>query len=232
MLENHPVVSHDEWIAARTAFLAKEKEFTRQRDELSRQRRQLPWERIEKEYVFEGPTGNESLSDLFESRSQLIVYHFMFAIDWNAGCPHCSRWADSFNGAIVHLNHRDVTFVAISHAPYAKLAAYEKRMGWTFKWLSSFDSDFNDDFDVAFTPEEVASHQAFYNFTIQDPLAPEREGTSVFYKNERGEIFRTYSTYARGIDMMNVEYQYLDLTPKGRDEGDRGPYWVRRHDEY
>lgn len=229
---NHPVVSHDEWIAARTAFLAKEKELTRLRDEVSAQRRELPWERVAKEYVFDGPDGKESLADLFANRSQLVVYHFMFAIDWNAGCPHCSHWADSFNGAISHLNARDVSFVAVSHAPYEKLAAYHRRMGWTFKWMSSFANDFNRDFDVAFTPEEVASHRAFYNFTMQDPRAPEREGITVFYKNDAGEIFRTYSTYARGIDAMCVDYQYVDLTPKGRDEGDRGPYWVRRHDEY
>lgn len=231
-IKKHPVVSREEWLKARTAFLKKEKEFTRQRDDLSRQRRELPWMKVDKTYVFDGPRGKETLQQLFENRSQLIVYHFMFAPDWDAGCPHCSHWADNFNGVIVHLNHRDVTMVAISHAPYRKLAAYEKRMGWTFKWLSSHDSDFNFDYHVSFTPEELKRKKALYNFTTQDPGSPEREGTSVFYKDPSGAVFRTYSAYARGIDMMNVDYQYLDLVPKGRDEGGRGPFWVRRHDEY
>jgi predicted dithiol-disulfide oxidoreductase (DUF899 family) len=229
---NNKVVSHDEWLSARKALLAKEKEFTHQRDDLSRQRRELPWEAVTRNYMFEGRDGKQSLSDLFDGRSQLIVYHFMFARDWDAGCEHCSRWADSFNGAIVHLNQRDVTMIAVSHAAWKKLAAYEKRMGWTFKWMSSFDSDFNYDYNVAFTPQELAGKKAFYNFTIQDPGVEEREGISVFYKDDAGKIFHTYSAYARGIDMMNVDYQYLDLVPKGRDEGGRGPDWVRRHDEY
>jgi predicted dithiol-disulfide oxidoreductase (DUF899 family) len=172
------------------------------------------------------------LSELFASRSQLIVYHFMFAPDWDAGCPHCSRWADNFNGIIVHLNQRDVTMIAVSRAPYQKLAAYRKRMGWTFKWMSSAGTDFNFDCHVSFTPEETAKKKAFYNFKMQDPGVSDREGVSVFYKDPDGRLFRTYSTYARGIDMLNVDYHYLDLVPKGRDEGDRGPFWVRRHDEY
>ena len=232
MIENHQVVPRREWIEARLRLLAREKEFTRLRDELSRARRELPWERVEKTYVFEGPQGRETLPDLFDGRSQLVIYHFMFGPDWDAGCPHCSRWADSFNGAIIHLNQRDVTMIAVSRAPYAKLAAYQKRMGWSFKWVSSFGTDFNFDHQASFTPEEVAKKEAFYNFTRQDPDASEREGVSVFYKDRAGSVFRTYSTYARGIDMLNVDYQYLDLVPRGRDEGDRGPYWVRRHDEY
>src|SRR5262249_45582324 len=182
-INNHRIVSHEEWLSARSALVGKEKEFTRLRDDLNRQRRELPWEKVEKAYIFDGPNGKESLADLFEGRSQLIVYHFMFGADWDAGCPHCSFWADNFDKAIIHMNHRDVTFAAISRAAYAKLAAYEKRMGWNFKWLSSGGSDFNRDFLVAFTPEEVAKKQAFYNYTIQNPMSTEREGASVFYKN-------------------------------------------------
>ena len=156
----------------------------------------------------------------------------MFGPGWGEGCPHCSRWADSFDGAIVHLNQRDVTMVAVSRAPYAELAAYHKRMGWRFKWLSSSGSDFNFDFNVSFTPEEVKRKKALYNFVEQDPGVSEREGVSVFFEDAKGNVLRTYSTYARGIDALNVDYQYLDLVPKGRDERGRGPFWVRRHDEY
>ncbi len=230
-MEKHSVVSRAEWEEARKRLLTEEKDFTRARDRLSQHRRELPWEPVEKSYVFQGPNGTETLSDLFDGRSQLIVYHFMFGADWPAGCPHCSHWADSFDRAIVHLNHRDVTVAAVSRAAFAKLDAYKKRMGWSFKWVSSGGSDFNRDFGVAFTPEEVAAKKADYNFTIQDPRSTEREGISVFCKDDSG-LYRTYSCYARGIDMMNVDYQYLDLVPKGRDEGGRGPFWVRRHDEY
>jgi predicted dithiol-disulfide oxidoreductase (DUF899 family) len=232
MRAQHKVVSNEEWIEARKKLLAKEKEFTRQRDKLSEERRDLPWERVTKEYLFVGPSGKETLPELFDGRSQLIVYHFMFGSDWDAGCPHCSRWADNFNGIIVHLNQRDVTMIAVSRAPYRKLAAYKKRMGWTFKWVSSSDTDFNFDYHVSFTPEESAAKKALYNFTLQDPGVTEREGVSVFYKDAKGDVFHTYSAYARGIDMLNVDYHYLDIVPKGRDEGSRGPYWVRRHDEY
>ena len=228
----HTIVSQDEWLAARKALLAKEKEFNKGRDALSAARRALPWVKVDKTYAFDGPNGKQTLGDLFDGRSQLIVYHFMFGPDWQAGCPHCSHWADNFNGIIVHLNQRDVTMVAVSRAPFAKLDAYRKRMGWTFKWVSSLESDFNFDFNVSFTPAEVTAKNALYNFTRQNPEVSEREGVSVFFKDERGDIFRTYSTYARGIDMLSVDYNYLDLVPKGRDEGDRGPFWVRRHDEY
>jgi predicted dithiol-disulfide oxidoreductase (DUF899 family) len=228
----HTIVSEDEWLAARKALLAKEKEFTKARDALSAARRALPWVKVEKRYSFDGPNGKQTLAELFDGRSQLIVYHFMFGPDWEAGCPHCSHWADNFNGIIVHLNQRDVTMVAVSRAPYVKLAAYEKRMGWTFKWLSSLETEFNFDFHVSFTPEEVAAKDALYNFQRQDPSVGEREGVSVFFKDPAGAVFHTYSTYARGIDMLSVDYNYLDLVPKGRDEGDRGPFWVRRHDEY
>jgi predicted dithiol-disulfide oxidoreductase (DUF899 family) len=232
MAGRHKVVSSDEWLEARKQLLTKEKEFTRLRDQLSRQRRDLPWEAVTKQYVFEGPNGKTTLAELFDGRTQLIVYHFMFDPSWEAGCPHCSRWADNFNGIIVHLNQRDVTMVAVSHAPYSKLAAYRKRMGWSFNWVSSSATDFNFDYHVSFTPEEMARKQAFYNFTLQNPDCPEREGVSVFCKGPKDSVFHTYSTYARGIDMLNVDYHYLDLTPKGRDEAGRGPFWVRRHDEY
>ena len=228
----HPVVSHEEWVAARTAFLAKEKEFTRQRDELSRQRRELPWERVEKEYEFDGPNGKVSLSDLFGKRSQLIVYHFMFPPEWEAGCPHCSFWADNFNEIIPHLNQRDAAMVAISRAPREKLDAFEQRMGWTFQWLSSGGSDFNYDFGASFAPEQ--STERVYNYGTNTPGRSDREGMSVFYKNEQGEIFHTYSAYARGIDMFNTAYHYLDACPKGRDE-DSLPFvqaWVKHHDRY
>lgn len=226
------IVSQAEWLTARKALLAKEKEFTNARDALSAERRALPWVKIDKSYVFDGPNGKQSLAELFDGRSQLIVYHFMFGPEWQAGCPHCSHWADNFNSIIVHLNQRDVTMIAISRAPYAKLAAYEKRMGWSFKWMSSLENDFNFDFHVSFTPDEVAAKDAMHNFKRQDPKVSEREGVSIFFKDETGAVFHTYSTYERGIDMLSVDYNFLDLVPKGRDEGGRGPYWVRRHDEY
>jgi predicted dithiol-disulfide oxidoreductase (DUF899 family) len=228
----HAVVPHPQWIAARKELLAREKEFTRLRDELARQRRELPWEAVTRDYVFDGPDGRESLAQLFEGRSQLVTYHFMFAPEWEAGCPQCSRWADNFNAIGVHLNQRDVTLIAVSRAPYAKLAAYRRRMGWSFKWVSSFGSEFNFDLGVSFTPEQLAQKQACYNFGTLEPGSSEREGISVFFRDQAGGVFHTYSTYARGIDMLSLDYHYLDLVPKGRDEGGRGPYWVRRHDEY
>jgi len=229
---SNAIVSHEEWLAARTAFLEKEKEFTRLRDELSAQRRALPWEEVTKEYVFDGPDGKASLSDLFDGRSQLVVYHFMFLPEWEAGCPHCSFWADSFNDSIIHLNHHDVSMVVISRAQQAKLAAYEKRMGWSFKWYSAHDSDFNYDFYASFTPEELAKKEGYFNYRRQNPGISDREGMSVFYKDESGRIFHTYSTYARGIDIVNPAYNILDMTAKGRDEAQGNQYWIRRHDEY
>ncbi len=194
------------------------------RDQLSKQVRDLPWEAVTKEYVFDGPEGRQNLADLFGGRSQLIVYHFMFGPDWEAGCPHCSRWADNFNGIIMRLNHRDVSMIAVSRAPYVKLAEYKKRMGWTFKWVSSFETAFNFDFHVSFSAKEMAKKKAFYNFTVQGPGSPEREGVSVFFKDAENKVFHTYSTYARGIEMVNLDYRYLDLVPKGREEGGRGPF--------
>jgi predicted dithiol-disulfide oxidoreductase (DUF899 family) len=232
MASGHQVVSSQKWLAARKKLLVKEKALTRLADKLSRERRALPWEAVTKDYAFEGPNGRETLAQLFDGRGQLVVYHFMFGPDWNAGCPHCSRWADNFNGVIVHLNQRDVTMIAVSRAPYEKLAAYKQRMGWSFKWVSSFGTDFNFDFHVSFTPEEMKSKKAFYNFKMQNPDAPEREGVSVFTKDAKGRVFRAYSTFARGIEALNLDYKYLDIVPKGRDEAGRGPFWVRRHDEY
>lgn len=228
------VVSHEDWLAARIELLAKEKEFNKLRDALSRQRRELPWEKVEKHYVFEGTNGKETLSDLFAGKSQLIVYHFMFDPNWEAGCKSCSFWADNFNGIDVHLKHRDTSFLAISRAPYEKLKAYHRRMSWSFKWVSSFGNEFNFDYYVSFTPEQVAS-EGYSNYAKTKPWGPEIVGISVFYKHESGEIFHTYSCYSRGVDMLNGTYHYLDLTPKGRDEKGQGSNpqaWVRRHDEY
>lgn len=231
MAEDHRIVEHDEWLEARRALLAREKEFTRLRDEIGRQQRALPWEPVEKEYVFDGPDGRETLAELFDGHSQLIVYHFMFAPEDDAGCPHCSFWADSFDANVVHLKARDVTMVAISRAPLAKLAAYRERMGWSFKWLSSGGTDFNHDYGVSFEPDETDDR--VYNFATIVPGLADREGMSVFTKHDDGRLFRTYSTYARGIDMLNAAYNYIDLVPKGRDEEGRAPqFWVRRHDEY
>jgi len=227
----HRIVSHDAWIEARNALLAKEKAFTRERDALSRARRELPWEKVEKRYVFETHSGPRTLDELFDGRSQLVVYHFMFAPDWKEGCPHCSFWADNFNGVVVHLRQRDVTMLAISRAPLAKIDAFKKRMGWTFKWVSSGGTDFNYDFTASFTPEAVASKAALYNYSTLAPGTTDREGVSVFYKDHSGVIFHTYSSYARGIDLLNTAYNYLDLVPKGRDEIEH-PGWVRHHDRY
>ncbi len=232
-MEQHRVVSNQEWAEARKDLQVKEKEFTRLRAQLAEQRRALPWEAVTKDYVFEGPDGTVTLPELFGGHSQLIVYHFMFDPTWDDGCPHCSFWADNFDGAPVHLAARDVTLTAVSRAPLAKIAAYKKRMGWTFPWVSSFTSDFNYDFGASFTPQALAGHTAVYNYGSTDPGLEDREGISVFFREPTGEVFHTYSTYARGIDMVNGTYQFLDLVPKGRDEPEGDPqFWVRRHDEY
>lgn len=228
----HAIVSRAEWIEARQRLLAREKAFTRERDQLSQVRRDLPWVEVTKTYAFDTADGTRTLADLFNGRGQLIVYHFMFAPDWKAGCSHCSFWADNFDGVIVHLNQRDTSMVAVSRAPLAKLDAYKKRMGWHFNWVSSGRTDFNADFNVSFSEDEMANKKAFYNFQLQDPGETDREGVSVFAKDDDGRLFHTYSAYARGIDLINTAYNCLDLTPKGRDEGGRGPFWVRRHDEY
>ena len=228
----HDIVSHDAWLAARRELLAKEKAFTKLSDDMSALQRALPWERVTKDYAFEGAQGRQSLGDLFGAKRQLIVYHFMFHPDDKAGCPHCSLRADGFGGIPVHLAHRDVSFVAVSRAPYDKLAAYQKRMGWNFTWVSSGGSDFNYDYQASFTPEEMQARRALYNFEVRDPKAREREGHSIFYKDDAGAIYHTYSCYDRGNDKLNIHYHYLDLVPNGRDEGGRGPFWVKRKDEY
>jgi predicted dithiol-disulfide oxidoreductase (DUF899 family) len=229
----HPIVTHEEWLDARKALLLEEKEFTRRRDELNRRRRALPWEPVTAEYVFASEHGPQKLAELFDGRTQLVVYHFMFPPDWEAGCPSCSFWADSFDANVVHLAARDTRLVAISKAPLDKLLAYRRRMGWSFHWVSSFDNDFNRDFGVGFSPEE--QEIPAYNYGANVPGMAEREGVSVFFRDPDGSVFHTYSAYARGIDLLNAAYNYIDLTPKGRDEegqGDFPQFWVRRHDEY
>jgi len=229
----HTVVSQDQWLAARKALLAKEKEFTRARDALSAERRALPWVKVDKNYVFDGPAGKQTLADLFEGRSQLIVYHFMLGPGWKDGCPSCSFLADHFDGAAIHLAQRDVTLVVVSRAPLAEIEAYQKRMGWKFKWVSSFGTDFNHDFHVSFTPEEMAN-EAVYNYAKGKIPAEELPGLSAFIKDDLGTVFHTYSTYARGLDILVGAYNFLDFAPKGRDE-EQLPWtmaWVRRHDEY
>ncbi|NHC42203.1 DUF899 family protein [Bacillus sp. MM2020_1] len=227
-MEKHKVVPKDQWIEARKELLRKEKEFTKLRDEITQQRRDLPWEAVEKSYIFDGPSGKMSLADLFSSRSQLIVYHFMFNPSWDQGCKHCSFWADHYSGMLPHLNHRDVSFVCISRAPLEKLEAFKKRMGWEFPWYSSQNTDFNYDFQASFSEEGVEKKEVYYNYTLQNPMSTDREGVSIFYKNDEGGLFHTYSTYARGIDMLNITYQFLDLVPKGRQD-DRG---LRHRDQY
>lgn len=234
MAESHRIVSREEWVEVRKKLLAKEKEFTRLRDRLSAERRELPWVRVDKDYVFDGPAGKESLAQLFEGRSQLVVYHFMFGPDWDVGCKSCSFWADNFNGIVAHLNQRDVTLVAISRAPLTTLQAFARRLGWSFKWLSSLGCDFNFDYQVSFTPEALAKGEVIYNYAKSAMSMSELPGISVFFKDPRGGIFHTYSCYARGLDMLNTAYHYLDLVPKGRDEAGL-PYpmsWVRHRDQY
>jgi len=241
-MTDHQVVSRDEWIDARRRLLAKEKDFLRLRDELSRERRELPWELVEKEYTFEGEHGTRTLSELFDDRGQLVVYHAMFNPDtagpnttWTADAPcmSCSFWMDNFNGVTVHLNHRDITMVAISRARYPAIAAYRKRMGWSFPWCSAAGSDFNFDYGVSFTEEELAVGQVNYNYRATSFPMSEAPGASVFRKDGEGRVFHTYSTYGRGLDMVNVAYHYMDLVPKGRDEDERGQGgWLHRRDEY
>jgi predicted dithiol-disulfide oxidoreductase (DUF899 family) len=237
----HEVVTHDEWLAARKKHLAKEKEFTRARDQLSKERRELPWELVEKEYTFEGENGQQTLAEIFDGRSQLIIYHAMFNPEtagehtsWttHAACHACSFWMDNFNGITTHVNHRDVTMAAVSRAPYSRIAAYRERMGWSFPWYSSAGSDFNFDYHVSFTADELGAGDVDYNYRPTRWSGTEAPGISVFM--EDGErIYHTYSTYERGLDMLNVAYHYIDLVPKGRDEGEGGlGEWVRRRDEY
>ena len=230
----HEVVSKEKWTAARKALLAKEKELTRQRDEISRRRRELPWVKVEKEYVFDGPQGKQTLAELFGGRNQLIVYHFMFGPGWAEGCKSCSFLADHFDGSVVHLAHRDVTLLAVSRAPLAQIEAFKKRMGWRFLWVSSHGNDFNFDYHVSFTKDEMAKGKVEYNYQMSGFPSDEAPGASVFYKDRNGEVFHTYSSYARGLDMLLGAYHFLDLTPKGRDEEGltHTMAWVRHHDRY
>jgi len=233
-MTDHQVVSREDWIEARRALLAKEKEFTRLRDQLSQQRRELPWVGVDKPYTFEGSNGAETLPQLFDGRSQLLVYHFMYGPNSDTPCKSCSFWADNIERNVVHLNARDVTFVVISRAPLAKLEAFKKRMGWTFKWVSSGKSDFNFDYNVSW-PDGAASARDTYNYAPKTWDGTEMPGISVFCKDESGTVFHTYSCYSRGIDMMNSTYQYLDLVPNGRGEADQKPHamaWVRYRDSY
>ncbi len=241
--EKHPVLSHKDWLAARTELLLAEKKFTKLRDKLTQQRRDLPWEKVEKEYAFRGAKGRQTLAELFDGRGQLVVYHAMFdpanaASDtpWteDAACAACSFWIDNFVSVIVHLNQRDVTLVAASRAPFSTIAAYMERMGWSFNWVSSGDSDFNFDYGVSFRPIDIEQgNDVYYNYRSEPNFASEREGLSVFSRDDDDNIFHTYSAYARGIDMVNAAYHYLDLVPKGRDESVVGKLgWVQRHDEY
>ncbi len=230
----HKIVPQDEWLAARKSFLAAEKEFTRARDQLSRQRRELPWVKVDKSYVFDGPNGRQTLADLFDGRSQLMIYHFMLGPGWEQGCPSCSYLADHFDGAAVHLAHRDVTFLVVSRAPLGEIETFQKRMGWRFKWMSSFGNDFNRDYHVSFGKDELEKKQVYYNYEVTSFPAEEAPGLSVFIKNEAGEVFHTYSTYGRGLDILVGTYNMLDLAPKGRDEDSLAfsMSWVRHHDRY
>lgn len=227
------IVSHAEWVAARKEFLKKEKEFTHLRDELSRQRRELPWEKVEKQYVFDGTNGKQTLAELFDDRHQLVIYHFMFGPGWKEGCPSCSYLSDSFDGATIHLTHRDTTFAVVSRATLPEIESFKRRMGWTFPWYSSHGSEFNYDFQVSASKEETASGKVYYNYEETEFPSDERPGMSVFFK-QNGEVFHTYSTYARGLDILVPTYNLLDLTAKGRDE-EGLPHtmaWVRHHDRY
>ena len=232
-MQPHTIVSRDEWIATRKALLAKEKELTRLRDKLNAERRALPWVKVEKTYVFDTLDGKRTLADLFNEKSQLLVYHFMLGPGWEEGCPSCSYLADHFDGSVIHLAHRDVAFVVVSRAPLPEVEAFRRRMGWQFSWVSSFGSDFNFDYYVSFRADEVGA-EGDYNYERQEIGSDEMPGASVFYKDASGDVFHTYSAYARGLDILIGAYNLLDLTPKGRDEADL-PWtmaWLRHHDRY
>lgn len=232
-VKEHKVVSPKAWLAARKRLLVREKKFSKLRDQLNRQRRDLPWVKVDKKYVFEGPDGRKTLSELFGARSQLIVYHFMFGPGWGDGCPHCSFWADHYDNVNVHLGQRDTALAVISRAPWEEIEPFKQRMGWQFNWLSSNGNDFNFDFHVSFTPEEIKRGTAVYNYVRLDMDIDEREGVSAFYQDRKGDIYHTYSAYARGIDLLNTTYNFLDLTAKGRDENPEAAQdWVRYHDQY
>lgn len=233
-IENPKVVSDAEWLAARKDLLAKEKEFTRQRDALSAERRKMPWVKVEKNYVFDSEQGKKTLADLFGGKSQMVVYHFMLGPGWEEGCPSCSFLGDHFDGTLVHLAHRDVTLTAVSRAPFSQIETFKKRMGWRFPWVSSYGSDFNPDYNVSFTKDELAKGKVYYNYQEAPFPSEEAPGASVFYKDEIGGVFHTYSTYGRGLDILLGAYNFLDLVPKGRDEDALkfSMAWVRHHDKY
>jgi predicted dithiol-disulfide oxidoreductase (DUF899 family) len=233
-MPEHKVVSKEEWLEARKAHLANEKKLTRLRDALSAERRELPWVRVEKEYVFDAPGGTETLAELFDDRSQLIVQHFMFGPDWTEGCVGCSFQADHIDGATVHLAHRDVTVVVVSRAPLPRIEAFKRRMGWRFKWVSSYGSDFNYDYHVSFRKEDLAKGKVFYNYELRELQSEDLPGVSVFFRDSTGEVYHTYSSYDRGDELLIGTYNYLDLVPKGRDETRLSPpmAWVRHHDRY
>jgi predicted dithiol-disulfide oxidoreductase (DUF899 family) len=230
----HAIVSPEEWLAARKELLKKEKQLTRLRDQLSAERRELPWMKVEKPYIFDGSDGEETLDDLIDGRSQLIVYHFMFGPGWGEGCKSCSFVSDHFDGMTAHLNARDVSMAVVSRAPLKELQAFKKRMGWRFKWVSSYGNDFNYDYHVSFTEDEMSKGNVYYNYGLQEFSSEEAPGISVFYKDEAGNIFHTYSSYERGLDMLMGTYNYLDLVPKGRNEDALAftMEWVRHHDRY
>jgi len=234
-MTTHPIVTQEQWIQARRALLAKEKELTRQHDQIAQQRRELPWVKVEKNYTFDTPRGKATLADLFAGRSQLLIYHFMFGPEWKEGCPSCSFISDHIDGAVPHLAARDVTLTMVSRAPLAKIDAFKRRMGWHFPWASSFGSDFNYDYHASFKPEQLAAGKVDYNFTMQKFPSEEAPGASVFFKDPgSGEIYHTYSTYGRGLDALIGAYTLLDMVPKGRDEAGL-PFemaWVRHHDRY
>ncbi len=233
-IEHPKVVSQAEWVAARKELLKKEKELTKSRDAVARERRELPLVKVDKEYVFDASAGKKSLSELFDGRSQLIVYHFMFGPEWKEGCPSCSFLMDHTDGALVHLGQRDVSFLAVSRAPMPKIEEFKKRVGWRFNWVSSFANDFNRDFHVSFTKQELAKGKVDYNFSMTEFPGEEAPGISVFYKDKNGVVFHTYSSYARGTEVGVGTYSYLDLVPKGRDENGL-PFtmsWLRHHDRY
>ena len=230
----HRIVSRDEWLAARKELLRKEKDFTRLRDQLSAERRALPWVKVEKSYVFDGPVGEVALADLFDGCSQLVVKHFMFGPDWSEGCVGCSFEMDQVQGALIHIRHHDVAYAVVSRAPIARIEAFRQRMGWPIRWVSSQRNEFNFDFHVSFTPEEIANGTANYNYQSGASVIDEMSGRSVFYRDESGQIFHTYSSFARGGEMFLNSYAFLDIVPKGRDETINGNLtdWVRHHDRY
>jgi len=233
-VDSPKIVSREEWLVARKKLLAREKQLSRERDAVAAERRQLPWVKVEKNYVFDFPSGKKTLADLFGGKSQLIIYHLMFGPEWLEACPSCSFNMDHTDPALVHLAQRDVSFAAISRAPISKIEAFKKRMGWKFNWVSSYGTDFNYDYHVSFTPEQLAKGKVEYNFELTELPHEEWPGMSVFYKDKDGNIYHTYSAYARGTENTMNAYNYLDYVPKGRDEDSLGfsMSWLRHHDRY